>query len=126
MNEKERELLRALIFMLATVIILSLFLYVFFPSEFLSTGGAAGPGNLSAPLSGAENRFPECIFGQQIPCSNYMNCTGHRVCRGGKWSECIIWKLCTPGTKTGCFVDSCRMGYATCNSCGTAYENCTP
>lgn len=66
----------------------------------------------------------ECINGQKEKCTNSLDCTGYKICKEEKWSECIVIKICKPGDKTGCFINSCQMGYSTCNKCGTAYENC--
>ena len=54
-------------------------------------------------------------------------CNGTQECLGGKWGECAMpRRVCTPGTTTGCSVDSCRFGYATCNGCGTGFSECLP
>ncbi len=67
---------------------------------------------------------PECAEGDKTGCSP-GGCKGYKICREGRWSECVTERVCAPGDKTGCFVNSCETGYAVCNACGTAYENCT-
>lgn len=58
-------------------------------------------------------------------CTDSLGCAGYRMCQNGGWSACVIKRICAPGSKRGCFVDSCNTGYETCNACGTAYEGCT-
>lgn len=123
MNDPDRELLRLVLIILAIVTILTLFLYLFFPEAVIGEN-ASGQQNAIVGLSVQNHQ--ECFPGTRSQCINYMNCFGYKLCREGKWSECIVQKVCTPGTKTGCFLNYCSMGYATCNACGTGYENCTP
>lgn len=68
----------------------------------------------------------ECALDSTINCTNSGGCSGYKMCRDGKWGECIVRKICSPGDRTGCFVNGCTTGHSTCNACGTAYENCTP
>lgn len=78
-----------------------------------------------AKIDGLAASQPQCIDGVNASCTVGGGCQGKAVCRNGKWSICTISKVCTPGSRVGCFEDSCGMGYATCNPCGTGYENCT-
>ncbi|MBU0586071.1 hypothetical protein KJ780_01015 [Candidatus Micrarchaeota archaeon] len=81
--------------------------------------------NPTSEISFIPAAIQECNSGTE-ECITEDGCQGTRTCKGGKWSECIIKKICSPGSTSGCFVNSCIGGYAVCNSCGTAYENCTP
>ncbi len=109
----------ALLIFLDAFLILML-LFVALPSVVVPPEALWQPGSISLPSAATE-----CITGEKAECVNFQNCTGYRACREGKWSECIIKKMCTPGDTTGCFVDLCKTGYAVCNRCGTAYENCS-
>ncbi|MFA6907648.1 MAG: hypothetical protein WC263_02370 [Candidatus Micrarchaeia archaeon] len=54
-------------------------------------------------------------------------CPGIRKCAGGLFSECaLLKKVCSPGEKVGCHVDSCSSGHMVCNPCGTSFGKCLP
>ncbi|MCX8197230.1 MAG: hypothetical protein N3G80_02860 [Candidatus Micrarchaeota archaeon] len=65
-----------------------------------------------------EKSSRECFVG---------NCSGTQKCSAGKWGECILpKKICVPGQKVGCSLNSCSFGYRTCNECGTEFGPCMP
>ncbi len=69
----------------------------------------------------------ECASGQTSDCALPNGCTGIRVCVNNGWSACAtLPKVCQPGSKRGCTMEnSCSYGFKVCNSCGTAYGDCT-
>lgn len=65
----------------------------------------------------------ECEEGEIATCVK-DGCDGTMECINGKFSSCSIEKICVPGSKIGCAMDSCTTGYKTCNECGTGYGEC--
>ncbi len=68
----------------------------------------------------------ECSANQSRPC-NVGACLGKQKCAGGVFSECVLpRRICVPGEKAGCSLDSCQFGYMACNQCGTGFGECKP
>lgn len=95
-----------------------LYLYSIISGFFPETGESAQP-----PISPPPHA--ECSAGDKAECTSSQGCPGTRMCREGKWSECMVKKICSPGEEQGCFIGTCATGKQVCNACGTAYENCT-
>jgi hypothetical protein len=68
---------------------------------------------------------PLCGNGETSSCAS-GNCAGIRTCRNGRWGDCTVKQICTPGTKTSCSENGCANGYKICNTCGTGFGTCTP
>ncbi|MDD5336850.1 MAG: hypothetical protein PHS02_00010 [Candidatus ainarchaeum sp.] len=106
----------AVLFLLVLLFVLAMLAYVF------RSPVTYNAGNSSIPLL---NASPGCIPGVRMNCTNSLGCSGQKLCVESSWTECVTRRVCTPGQKGACHVNSCEMGYATCDSCGV-YVNCTP
>jgi hypothetical protein len=70
------------------------------------------------------NRTLECTSRETKACER-GECGGTIYCIGGTWGECVQKKrICVPGKKVGCTLDSCSFGYRICNGCGTGFSEC--
>jgi hypothetical protein len=68
----------------------------------------------------------ECQGNSTAPC-DVGGCSGVKQCAGGLYSECVLPKrICVPGEKSGCTLNACQFGYATCDKCGTGFGPCEP
>ena len=67
----------------------------------------------------------QCNDGEEQDCA-IGSCTGRQACAAGRFGNCVLpKKVCVPGTKTGCTLNSCQFGYRICNECGTGYSDCS-
>ncbi len=67
----------------------------------------------------------QCDEGGEQDCK-IGSCTGRQACAAGRFGNCVLpKKVCVPGTKTGCTLNSCQFGYRICNDCGTGYSDCS-
>ncbi len=69
---------------------------------------------------------PQCHDGEQESCENGPGCSGTQTCTGGEWGGCAAPpRICNPGQKVSCPINSCVFGLTYCNSCGTEWSECT-
>ena len=83
---------------------------------FFSSGAAPAPQPAEADAVAA------CQNGASQQCGLH-SCTGIQYCVGGAWSECVLQRQCTPGTRAPCYESSCTAGYKVCDECGK-YGKC--
>ncbi len=73
-----------------------------------------------------ETRTPLCSEGQKRACNAGRGCPGTQVCENNAWGACSgPARICSPGQKVPCAINSCVFGLTTCNACGTAWSACT-
>ena len=66
----------------------------------------------------------ECAEGENRTCA-FGQCKGVQFCINGKFSECYPEKkVCVPGERRGCSLNSCQFGYMVCDPCGTGFGPC--
>lgn len=75
----------------------------------------------SSPV--VKNISYECEEGEIKDCITLDGCEGTIQCNNGKWGDCVVPKICVPGSKLKC-MEGCLVGYKECNECGTAYLGC--
>jgi hypothetical protein len=93
------------------------------PTAYSDTQKTGAPLSSPGPLPVA---VKECSGNESRPCI-IGQCQGVQKCSGGAYSDCLLpRKICIPGEKSGCTLDSCQFGYMACNSCGTGFLPCAP
>lgn len=71
----------------------------------------------------SNNQSFECVSGDVTDCTNANGCNGLSYCKNGFWGNCVISKICEPGSKKTCWA-GCSEGSLICNECGTNYSTC--
>ncbi|MBI2079208.1 hypothetical protein HYT84_00460 [Candidatus Micrarchaeota archaeon] len=99
-------------------VLLVVVLYLFSPSTSPFKKIKSSPAAYFAPLE-----INECTGSESSSC-NIGSCSGKKTCINGKFSECSLEIICTPGSQASCVENACANGYKTCNECGTGYSEC--
>ena len=83
-------------------------------------------GDGCAASSGVTVLNRECSGNETISCT-VNGCDGYKPCVDGRFGACRKNKrVCKPGSRMGCSLNSCSFGYMICNECGTGYGHCAP
>lgn len=73
-----------------------------------------------------ETRAPACGNGQARTCDAGRGCPGTQTCQNNVWGPCRgPGRICNPGQKVSCAINSCVFGLTVCNPCGTGWSACT-
>ena len=69
---------------------------------------------------------PACANGQSRACDAGRGCPGIQTCQNNFWGSCRgPARICNPGQKVSCAINSCVFGTTVCNACGTGWSICT-
>ncbi|MDD5022815.1 MAG: hypothetical protein PHU63_01475 [Candidatus ainarchaeum sp.] len=104
------------------LIIIFLFCLVVISILYLSFSISVPKYSENSPSKEPPIKEPICVYGEKKECVS-DECSGFSYCKGEYWSDCVISKICTPGSKIKCQI-GCDIGFNICNSCGTGYSNC--